>query len=209
MSAAEAAALSTLIRSRRSVRDFLPQPIPQEVLDAVLEDASWAPSWSNTQPYRVAVANGALRDRLAAELCGLFDRGMAAQHGGALTKLKLLLTRKGLPDGDFATQFTYPNELQPRRRKTGRGLYDLLGIGHHDRVARDRQMSCRDAAGCHRQELAASSLRYRAPQAVLHGVRQPHSDEPGGRSLVHRLRWRVERGVRRPAGLRRTPRPPI
>ncbi len=140
MSAVEAAVLSALIRSRRSVRDFLPRPIPQEVLDAVLEDASWAPSWSNTQPYRVAVASGALRDRLAAELCGLFDRGMAAQHGGALAKFKLLLTRKGLPDGDFATQFTYPNDLQTRRRETGRGLYDLLGIGHHDRAARDRQM---------------------------------------------------------------------
>ncbi len=98
MSAADAAALSALIRSRRSVRDFLPRPIPQELLDAVLEDARWAPSWSNTQPYRVAVASGALRDRLAAELCGLFDRGMAAQHGSALAKLKLLLTRKGLPE---------------------------------------------------------------------------------------------------------------
>ena len=60
MSAAEAAALSALIRSRRSVRDFLPRPIAQDVLDAVLDDASWAPSWSNTQPYRVAVASGAL-----------------------------------------------------------------------------------------------------------------------------------------------------
>lgn len=81
---AEAAALSALIRSRRSVRDFLPRPIPQEVLDAVPEDASWAPSWSNTQPYRVAVASGALRDRLASELCGLFDRGRKShgQSGG-------------------------------------------------------------------------------------------------------------------------------
>jgi nitroreductase len=140
VSAADAAALSALIRSRRSVRDFLPRPIPQEVLDAVLEDASWAPSWSNTQPYRVAVATGVLRDRLAAELCGLFDRGMAAQHGSALAKLKLLFTRKGLPDGDFSTQFSYPDDLQPRRRETGRGLYDLLGIGHQDRAARDRQM---------------------------------------------------------------------
>jgi nitroreductase len=140
VSAADAAALSALIRSRRSVRDFLPRPIPQEVLDAVLEDASWAPSWSNTQPYRVAVATGVLRDRLAAELCGLFDRGMAAQHGSALAKLKLLFTRKGLPDGDFSTQFSYPDDLQPRRRETGRGLYDMLGIGHQDRAARDRQM---------------------------------------------------------------------
>jgi nitroreductase len=140
VSAADAAALSALIGSRRSVRDFLPRPIPQEVLDAVLEDASWAPSWSNTQPYRIAVASGALRDQLATELCGLFDRGMAAQHGSALAKLKLLLARRGLPDGDFDTQFAYPDDLQPRRRETGRGLYDLLGIGHHDRAARDSQM---------------------------------------------------------------------
>ena len=140
MSADYAAAVSALIRSRRSVRDFLPRPIPQDVLDAVLDDASWAPSWSNTQPYRFAVASGALRDDLAAELCGLFDRGMAGQRGGALAKLKLMLTRRGLPDGDFATQFAYPADLQPRRRETGRGLYELLGIGRHDTAARDRQM---------------------------------------------------------------------
>jgi nitroreductase len=68
----DVAAVSALIRSWRSLRDFLPRPIPQDVLDAVLEDASWASSWSNTQPYRTAVASGTLRDQLAAELCGLF-----------------------------------------------------------------------------------------------------------------------------------------
>lgn len=135
-----AQALSTLIRSRRSVRDFLPDPIPPSVLDAVLADANWAPSWSNTQPYRVAVATGAVRDRIAAQLCDSFDRGMAAQNGGAWAKLKLLVTRRGLPDGDFKTQFDYPEDLQPRRRDTGRGLYQLLGIDRHDIAARDRQM---------------------------------------------------------------------
>lgn len=108
-------ALSILIRSRRSVRDFLPDPIPPSVLEAVLADANWAPSWSNTQPYRVAVATGAVRDRIAAQLCDNFDRGMAAQHGGAWAKLKLLVTRRDLPDGDFKTQFDYPQDLQPRR----------------------------------------------------------------------------------------------
>jgi nitroreductase len=137
---ATAAAVSALVRSRRSARDFLPDAIPVQLLDAVLADANWAPSWSNTQPYRVAVATGALRDRLAAELCGLFDRGMAAQNGGLWGKLKLLATRRGLPDGDFATQFKYPGDLQPRRLATGRGLYALLGIGRSDTAARDRQM---------------------------------------------------------------------
>ena len=140
MNAADAADMSALIRSRHSVRDFQPRPIPQDVLEAVLDDARWAPSWSNTQPYRIAVASGALRDHLSAQLCDRFDRGMAAQRGGAVARLKLLLTRRGLPDGDFATQFAYPADLQPRRQETGRGLYELLGIGRHDMAARDRQL---------------------------------------------------------------------
>ena len=40
--------LSQLIRSRRSVRDFLPQEIPDELLEKILADANWSPSWSNT-----------------------------------------------------------------------------------------------------------------------------------------------------------------
>jgi nitroreductase len=105
---------STLVNSRRSTRDFLPDPIPQPVLDAVLADANASPSWSNTQPYRIAIASGALRDRMQAELTQLFDAGMAAQRGGWWGKLKLLLRRKGMPDGDFVTNFEYPSELQPQ-----------------------------------------------------------------------------------------------
>lgn len=135
-----AAALSSLIRSRRSVRDFRPDPIPADVLDAVLADANWAPTWSNTQPYRVAIASGELRDRIAMQLCDNFDQAMAAQKNGLLGKLKLLLTRRGLPDGDLDTQFQYPDELQPRRRETGHGLYALLDIERKDSGARERQM---------------------------------------------------------------------
>ena len=138
MSGADAAAVSALIRSRRSVRHCVPRSLAQDLLHAVIDAASWAPGWSNTQPSRIAVASGALRDQLAAELGGLFDRGMEAQHGGARAMLKLLLTRQGLPDGDFATQFAYPDDLQPRRRETGRGLYNLLSIGRNDMAARDR-----------------------------------------------------------------------
>lgn len=144
MTAADASAtasvLSTVIRERRSVRDFRTDPIPAEVLDAVLADANWAPTWSNTQPYRVAVAGGELRDRIAATLCDNYDRAMAAQKSGLIGRLKLLFTRRGLPDGDFDTRLQYPDDLQPRRRETGHGLYALLGIERKDSAARDRQM---------------------------------------------------------------------
>jgi len=136
----DAEVLSQMIRSRRSVRDFRLDPIPPAVLEAVLSDAQWAPSWSNTQPYRVAVAAGAVRDRIAAQLSANFDAGMAAERAGWWGKLKLLATRKGLPDGDFSTRFPYPADLQPQRVETGRGLYNLLDIGRHDLAARDRQM---------------------------------------------------------------------
>lgn len=135
-----AQAFSSLVRSRRSVRDFLPTPIPQTLLDAVLADANTAPSWSNTQPYRLALASGALRDRLQEELTSRFDQAMAAQGAGWLGKLKLLVTPGGLPDGDFKSNFEYPQDLQPRRRATGHGLYQLLGIDRHDHAAREAQM---------------------------------------------------------------------
>lgn len=135
-----AKAFSALVHSRRSVRDFLPTPVPQHVLDALLADANASPSWSNTQPYRIAIASGAVRDKLQAELTTRFDKGMASQRGGWLGKLKLLATREGLPDGDFETNFAYPEDLQPRRRATGHGLYEILGIGRKDKVARETQM---------------------------------------------------------------------
>lgn len=131
---------SALVRSRRSVRDFLPDPVPDQMLAAVLEDSAWAPSWSNTQPYLVAVADGARRDRLSAELQHQFDAGLAARDGGPLDKVRALVTRTGIPNGDFDTTLEYPDELQPFRRATGFGLYETLHIDRGDRAARDAQL---------------------------------------------------------------------
>ncbi len=134
-------ALSKLLRSRRSVRDFLPTAIAPDLLTAVLADAQAAPSWSNTQPYRLAVASGAMRDQLAAQLTQRFDAGMQAQRQGWAGKLRLLLSQRHvLPDGDFETNFAYPQDLQAQRRATGHGLYQLLGIGRQDHAAREAQM---------------------------------------------------------------------
>lgn len=43
------------LRTRRSVRKFLPRPVPDEVLRQVLETATWAPSAHNRQPWRFAI----------------------------------------------------------------------------------------------------------------------------------------------------------
>jgi nitroreductase len=138
---ADAETLARLLRTRRSVRDFTDRDVPAELIAAILDDARWAPSWSNTQPYRIAVAGGALKDQIKEQLLARFDAAVKLQAGGVLGRITAFLTRsKALPDGDFDTRFDYPEELVPRRRATGFGLYASLGIARGDSAARHRQM---------------------------------------------------------------------
>jgi nitroreductase len=68
------------VESRRTVRDFLPDSVPQEVLDRCLEAARLAPSSSNLQPWEFVVirdpkvrqrANAACLDQLPAKTAPL------------------------------------------------------------------------------------------------------------------------------------------
>ena len=43
------------IKARRSIREYKPDPISDEILDKVLEAVRWAPSWANTQCWEVIV----------------------------------------------------------------------------------------------------------------------------------------------------------
>lgn len=62
------AAIERVILTRRSVRAFLPEPVPQPVLNRIFEVAQSAPSNCNVQPWRIYVASGAARDRLKTAL---------------------------------------------------------------------------------------------------------------------------------------------
>ncbi len=44
-----------LVKRRRSIRKFKPDPIPDENVDKIIEAASWAPSGANTQPWEFVV----------------------------------------------------------------------------------------------------------------------------------------------------------
>ena len=46
------------VMSRKTIRDFLPDPIDNDVIAALLKKASRAPSGGNLQPWRVWVING-------------------------------------------------------------------------------------------------------------------------------------------------------
>lgn len=62
--------LQTLIRSRRSIRQYTGGEVPREVVQRVLEAAIWAPSAHNRQPWRFAVLRSAAIKATLARLMG-------------------------------------------------------------------------------------------------------------------------------------------
>ncbi len=125
---------------RHSVRAFTDQPVSEKVLNKLLSTAASAPSWSNTQPYQIAVAKGEVLEDLRQTLPPMFDELMDLAKGSKFKQLKAMVTKKGMPDGDFKPVTDYPKDLQPRRSATGYQLYELLGIQRDDKQARHQQM---------------------------------------------------------------------
>jgi nitroreductase len=106
---------------RRSIRGFLPDPVPRATIEAILEAASRAPSGSNIQPWHVRVTTGAEKARLSAALRAAHAAGEPAAR----------------------EYHYYPRQWREpylaRRRATGWGLYGLLGIGKGDHAATKAQ----------------------------------------------------------------------
>jgi nitroreductase len=65
--------VSHAIRERRSVRAFLPDPVPTEVVSHLLELSKWAPSWANAQDWNVYVVEGGTLETLNAAYAQLAE----------------------------------------------------------------------------------------------------------------------------------------
>ncbi|MEY3856379.1 MAG: hypothetical protein RLZZ193_28 [Actinomycetota bacterium] len=130
---------SRFLSSRRSTRDFKSTPIPQNVLDQILTDALTAPSWSNTRPFKVAVASGDIRDRISTEFLSRWGVLSKIMRKGYLNKLRIVYSRYGLPTSNRSIAKPYPSELKPRAERVGKELYELFGVQRGDRDARDKQ----------------------------------------------------------------------
>jgi nitroreductase len=103
------------IRTRRSVRRFLPDPVPRETVEAILALAARAPSGSNIQPWHVVALTGAKLRDLSVRL---HARALAGERGA-------------WPFHYYPRVWREP--YLTRRRKVGVDLYRSLGIGREDR----------------------------------------------------------------------------
>ena len=69
------------IRSRRSVREFKPEPVPDKTIMRVLEAAIWAPSAHNAQPWRFVIIRDPNARRSLADAMGKAWRIDLARDG--------------------------------------------------------------------------------------------------------------------------------
>ena len=125
---------SALTASRRSTRAFTDREIPAEVLDAILADATTAPSWSNTRAFRVALATGERAQRLHEHYGRIFDEEIAAHA----RKAEDPTVEIPVPDGDFPVRKRYPDEVRPAQIEVAKLLYGIHGIERSDIEGRNR-----------------------------------------------------------------------
>ncbi len=93
------------IKTRRSIRQFTDEPVSEKVLAQIVETASFAPSWKNTQITRYIAVTGDLKAKIAAEGFDMFP-GNGAIVGAApvMIAVTVIKNRCGYErDGSFTT----------------------------------------------------------------------------------------------------------
>ncbi|MEG0821221.1 MAG: nitroreductase [Burkholderiaceae bacterium] len=121
---AAAEAVDAAITSRRSIRAYLPTPVPRATIEQILAVASRAPSGTNTQPWQVTVLTGAALARLSDAILAAYNNpDERARHVEEYAY--------------YPTQWAEP--YLARRRKVGWELYGLLGLGRDDRAGMHAQ----------------------------------------------------------------------
>ena len=120
----QTALVDAAIATRRSLRAFLPTPVPRADIEAILSVAARAPSGTNTQPWTVYVLTGAAKTSLSEKILAAYgDPAERARH-----------------TEEYAY---YPTEWKSpfidRRRKVGWDLYGLLGLEKTDKAGMHAQ----------------------------------------------------------------------
>jgi len=109
--------LKQAVRERRSIRQFLPKPVPEEMIREIIADALWAPSWGNTQPWEIVVVTG---EKLEA---------FKKKNSEALAAGKDFQTDVPMPQ-------VWPDAYLNRYKSLGKSVLSSLAIAREDKQAR-------------------------------------------------------------------------
>ncbi|MGB6065835.1 MAG: nitroreductase [Desulfomonilaceae bacterium] len=109
--------LDQTVLNRRSIRAFLPDAVPRDKIEKIVELARWAPSWGNTQPWEIVVADGEKARSLADSFVEEVMKGSA-------------------PRPDIAMPIEFPEAHKKRYTGLGRDLLTFLGVARDDAEGR-------------------------------------------------------------------------
>jgi nitroreductase len=109
--------LREAIRGRRSIRQFLPKPVSREIIDEIIADALWAPSWGNTQPWEIVAVSGEALEKFKQQ-----------------NREALLSGIESTPD--IPMPVVWPVAYKKRYSDLGKGVLESLNIGRGDKEAR-------------------------------------------------------------------------
>ena len=104
---------SELIKARRSVRGYRPDPVPRELIEEIISVAKWAPSSMNTQPWHVHVVTGEPLDKIR--------RGNTENMLAGVP-----------PKREFPMRESYEGIHRKRQIEVAVQLFDAMGIARDD-----------------------------------------------------------------------------
>ncbi len=105
------------IKTRKSIRDFKPDPVPKDILAKILEIAVRAPSGVNKQPWEFAVIGGEVLEKI---------KQANSERINANTALKRTSRSTAAPESVF----------RQRQVELAKELFRLMGIPREDKEKR-------------------------------------------------------------------------
>ncbi len=105
------------VKARRSIRKFKKETVPRELLQEILSDVRWSPSWGNTQSWKIHVVLG--------EPLETFRQASRRQ-----------LLDGASPSTELPMPASWPETLKRRYVGVGKSVLSALGIARDDHAGR-------------------------------------------------------------------------
>ena len=136
------------IKKRRSVRSYKPDPVPRDMIEAIIDAGNWAPTGLNQQCWRfVVVEEDAFRRKLAAAALPTWQKAIDSWIGSQNDQIRAYLTDL------FSRCLGWPpqpyEEMLRRGRDLAEGMYwgapvIIFCIGTAAHAAQECAMVCQN-----------------------------------------------------------------